>query len=114
MAHCFRRSAVNIIYSMRDQPKVEAKVEVKEEASATRLTKNQRKRLRHKNHLYLRQLKEELNQVDNNSHIKTGLQAFMNSGDNQPDIDITNVVATGMRRKLKKKLKRLQSQDLNE
>lgn len=96
------------------EPKVEVKAEVKEEPQATRLTKNQRKRLRHKQHAYLRQLKEELNSAGPNSNVKTGLQAFMSGADNQPDIHVTNVVATGMRRKLKKKLKRLQNQDLNE
>jgi hypothetical protein len=38
----------------------------------------------------------------------------MSVDENAPDIDITNIVSTGMKRKLKKKLKRLQGQDLDD
>lgn len=64
----------------------------------------------------IRALKEEANKFQANSHYKTGLQAFLSndSVNSNNEISVNNVIATGMRRKLKKKFKKLQKQDLSE
>lgn len=48
------------------------------------------------------------------SVIKTGLQAFISHDDQDQDVNMSNVIATGLKRKLKKKMKKLKKQNLSD
>ena len=58
-----------------------------------------------------------MNDADSKHLIKTGLQAFiMNNSinaNNETEV-VENIIATGLKRKLKKKLKKLQRENLGE
>lgn len=72
--------------------------------------------MKQKKRLYIRDIRDEINRNNKDSIRKTGLQAFISneSVNVNSDIDVGNVIATGMKRKLKKKLKKLQKQDLDD